>query len=95
MTIELFTYILATLWVIYTILLFTKRKILPVNIYGALLVTSVLQPFLLFYEFPYYTLHIEQDLEVLIDRYLFLITFVLILMNRNKNYNDINKILKK
>ena len=88
------TYLLAFSWIALTIYLIANRKIIPINLFGMMLVTSLIQPYLMFYSVTDNTFMIETRWENIVNRFLFLLTFFVMIQQKkylNKKLTNMSK----
>lgn len=88
------SYILGALWAIYSGVLLYYRRVVPINIYGVLLLTSILQGFFLFYDIRENIFVVQENIEPIILRSLVLICFTMTLWNKIKMNNYLTNLSK-
>ena len=86
------TYLLAFSWIALTIYLIANRKIIPINLFGMMLLTSLVQPSLLFYSITDNVFVIETRWENIMNRFLFLFTFFAMIQQKRYLNRKLNKI---
>lgn len=89
-----FTYLLTLLWVVFVIFLIKYKRLISINVFGLTLLSASLQSFFLFYKLDFTMFEVEQNIEVLIVRYLVLITYAAVLHDKYKLYKHLLKLNK-
>lgn len=85
------TILLACLWVSLLVYLILNKKIIPINLFGLMLLTSLMQPFLLFYSLTENAFFIETRWENILNRFMFLFTFFALIQQKRYLNRKLNK----
>ena len=88
------TFLLAVSWIVLIIYLIVNKKFIPINLFGVMLVTSLIQPYLMFYSVTDNTFMIETRWENIVNRFLFLLTFFVTIQEKkylNKKLTNMSK----